>query len=116
MSHSAKITSGGRTGKKIVLVCGKCGQDTTHEILLNLDSEDQTPDREIQWSDSYLTVKCRGCETVSFCVESSNSENFDEENEAIITRRLFPGRLPGRTALKDIHHLPPRLRQVYEET
>jgi hypothetical protein len=115
MSHTAKIATGSRTGKKIVLVCGSCGRDTTHEILLSLDSADETPDHDIQWSESYLTVQCRGCQTVSFCIESSSSEDFDEENRAIITRRLFPNRIPGRTALKDLYFLPPKLRQVYEE-
>lgn len=116
MSHTAKINIGNKKGKRIVLVCGTCGRDTTHEILLNLDSDDQTPDGDIQWSDSFLTVQCRGCETVSFCIESSNSEDFDQEDQAIITRRLYPNRIPGRTALQDLYCLPPKLRQVYEET
>jgi hypothetical protein len=116
MSHTARIKTGGRQGKKIVLVCGTCGRDTTHEILLNLDSEDETPDHDIQWSASYLTVQCRGCEAVSFCIESSNSEDFDQENKAILTRRLYPNRIPGRTALEDLNCLPSKLQQVYEET
>jgi hypothetical protein len=118
MSHTARIKMGDRKGKTTVLVCGNCGRDTTHEILLNLESEDQTPDREIQWSESYLTVQCRGCATVSFCIESSNSEDFDQEDpsRSLIRRRLYPNRIPGRTALEDLDCLPPKLQQVYEET
>ncbi len=116
MSYSAEITIGKRAGESVVLICGKCSVYTTHEILLSLESLDASPEADIQWSEEYLTVQCKGCRTVSFCIESSNSEDYDPEGESEITKRLFPNRILGRTPLRDLHFLPPKLGRVYEET
>jgi len=118
MSHSAKIEIGGKQGKTVVLVCDKCSHETVHKIMANVDSDDQTPDGDIQWCDSYLIAQCRGCKTICLCIESSNSEDFDpgDPDSSLVTRTVFPSRIAGRPRLSDPHFLPPRLRKVYEES
>ena len=116
MSHTAEITLGERTGKRVVVVCGECGRPTEHEVLVDVDSYDKTPDDDIQFWDNYLTIQCRGCRTLSFCIESSNTEDTSPEGDQLITTRtLFPGRIAGRPPLRDLHYLPWDLRKVYDE-
>lgn len=116
MSHTAEITAGGRHGTTVVVVCGECGRLTEHQIITNVSSRDQSPDGDIHVWDDYLTIQCRGCKTLSFCRESSGSEDTDPEGQPITRRTLFPGRVVGRPPLHDLYHLPFDLRTIYEET
>ena len=116
MSHTAKIELGSRKGTGILVVCGECGRLTDHEILADAVSRDETSDGNIQFCDDYLTIRCRGCKTLSFCLESINSEDSDDEGEPLLSRTLFPSRIVGRPQLRDLYHLPAKLRMVYEET
>ena len=116
MSHTAKIELGRRKGTTILVVCGECGRLTDHEILVDAGSRDQSPDGDIHVWDDYLTLQCRGCKTLSFCLESVNSEDTDSEGQPLPSRTLFPSRIVGRPPLRDLYHLPAELRMVYEET
>jgi hypothetical protein len=116
MSHTAKIELGTRKGTAILVVCGECGRLTDHEILVDAVSRDETSDGDIQFWDDYLTLQCRGCKTLSFCLESINSEDSDDEGQPLPSRTLFPSRIVGRPQLRDLYHLPAELRMVYEET
>ena len=117
MSHTAKRTLNKRNGGTIVIVCGECSRRTVHEILTDVASEDESPGGDVQVSESYLIVQCRGCLTLSFCKESQCSEDWDpeEENALLVRRDLFPGRIAGRPPLRDAYHLPWQLRRIYEE-
>src|SRR5271170_6610460 len=118
MTHTAKVRVGEKKGRTTVLICGECSLETVHEIMVFVDSEDESDDGDIRVWDSYLTVQCRGCRTVSFCVESSCTEDFDPEDpDALLVRKtLFPSRIVGRTPLRDLQHLSHELSKVYEET
>jgi len=118
MSHSAKMSIGTKKGKTLVIVCDQCNHETTHEIVASVDLDDESPDGDIRVWTSYLTVQCRGCKTVSFCIESSNTEDFYEHDPdtLIVRRTIFPSRIAGRPRLADIYLLPPKLGRVYKET
>ena len=116
MSHTARIKLGERKGKTVVVVCGECGRLTEHEILADVAASDHDPDGDIYVFDDYLSIRCRGCKTLSFCRESRNSEHTDLEGQPITTTTLFPGRIAGRPPLRDLYHLPYDLAKVYEET
>src|SRR5712692_3020441 len=117
MSHTAKRTLNKRNGGTIVIVCGECSRRTVHEILTDVASEDESPGGDVQVSESYLIVQCRGCLTLSFCKEAQCSEDWDpeEENALLVRRDLFPGRIAGRPPLRDAYHLPWELQRLYEE-
>jgi hypothetical protein len=116
MSHTAQFSIELKKNKIILAICGECGRRTEHKILTAVTSVDGTPDDSIQFRDEYLTIQCRGCKTVSFCRESINSDDTDDEGQPITTMKLFPGRIAGRPPLEDLYHLPGGLRMIYEET
>jgi hypothetical protein len=97
MSHTAEITLGERTGKRVVVVCGECGRPTEHEVLVDVDSYDKTPDDEIRFWDNYLTIQCRGCKTLSFCIESSNTEDINPAGGSTHHDEDFVPRQDSRT-------------------
>lgn len=117
MNHTAKRTLNERNGVTVVIVCGECSRSTVHEILTDVASKDETPDGDIQVWESYLIVQCRGCLTLSFCKESRCSEDWDpqNDNELLVRRDLFPGRIAGRPPLRDAYLLPWELQKIYEE-
>jgi uncharacterized protein DUF4145 len=116
MSHTARITLVKRRGYNVLVVCGECGRSTEHEVLAHVESSDASPEGDIQvWTD-YLTLRCRGCKELSFCLKSTDTEDTDSHGQPITTTRLFPGRIAGRPPLRDLYHLPADLREVYEET
>jgi Domain of unknown function (DUF4145) len=117
MSHTAKRTLNQRKNATIVIVCGECSRSTVHEILTDVRSDDESYRGDIQESESYLIVQCRGCLTLSFCKESQSSEDWDpeDENALLVRRLLFPGRIAGRPPLRDAYHLPWDLQKIYAE-
>lgn len=117
MSHTAKRTLNQRSKGTIVIVCGECSRSTVHEILTDVASEDESYGGDIQVWESYLIVQCRGCLTLSFCKESQCSEDWDPEkdNQLLVRRDPFPGRVAGRPPLSDAYLLPWELKRIYEE-
>jgi hypothetical protein len=116
MSHTAKIEIESRPGTSVIVICGECGRRTEHEILTKVSSSDHDPESDIHVSDDFLTIRCRGCKTVSFCKEGTCSEDVDPDGELITTKTLFPGRIEGRPPLNDIYHLPFELQKIYQES
>ncbi|MGB6499682.1 MAG: DUF4145 domain-containing protein [Candidatus Acidiferrum sp.] len=116
MSNTAKIRVQDTKGNTITAVCEGCSRETVHAVLTDIRSEDQSPDGDIQVWEDYLTIRCRGCGTVSFCHESTCSEDIGPDGELITTRTLFPSRIARRPPLRDLYHLPSELQNVYKET
>jgi len=116
MSLKARVKVQETKGKVLGVVCPECGKETAHVVLTNVAYDDESPEGDVQVSDSYLTIMCRGCKTVSFCRESTCSEDYDEDGQAVATITLFPSRIARRPPLSDLYHLPPELQRVYEET
>ena len=116
MSHTAKVSSIERK-EPLIIVCETCGRRTSHAFLCGMQSQDSSPDGDIHVGDEYLVVQCMGCQTLSFCQESWNSEDWNPETEDTpISRTLYPPRIIGRPLLEDRWFLPPQIREVYEQT
>src|SRR6266567_1940305 len=114
MSHTAKISFGGRKGNTLVVVCGQCSRRTVHQVVADASSKDETPEGDIQWWESYLIVQCQGCLELSFCKESQNSEDWDpdpDSDQLLVKRELFPGRIAGRPPLRNVYDLPWELQK-----
>jgi hypothetical protein len=120
MSKTAKTKIVDPKDAEIWAACGSCGKETAHKILAKIARFDESPCGDIQVWNDYHIIQCQGCKIVSFCEESSCSEDvgFDEEGkpEFIVTQRLYPGRVVGRPLLEEFYNLPHGVAQIYKQT
>jgi hypothetical protein len=110
-------------GKEYELPCQKCVGKTTHKALTTVDvhGRDGNHQYTFEWTDDHQIVQCLGCKSLSYRIESSNSEDEHQvgENEYAYTirERLYPPRVEGRKGLGySTVYLPHQIRQVYDET
>ena len=120
MSQTASIYIG-KSGGDIWVACPSCDKVTSHEILRRVDTRDESPDGDIRIWEDFMIIKCRGCCTVTFCIESSNTEetNWDPETNSeflVKKHRLYPPRVAGRTEMESIYILPFGIYGVYKES
>lgn len=100
------------------VVCNRCDNITNHvvcgSIEISWDNED------IKGVDTNEIIRCSGCDSVSFRIGSSNSEDIERDFDGNYiypeTEEIYPSRLKGRTALEDIYLLPDKVRSIYKET
>lgn len=106
--------------EKIVVPCAKCSGKTNHVVLLSADISGEENSVDYYWSESYQIIQCRGCQTISFRTESSNSEDYDEVEggwQHAIYESLYPSRIKGRAGIgNEIHYLPTNVHRIYQET
>lgn len=101
------------------LICSKCLVVTNHEVLFRV--EENWGNEDIQGTDRYEIVKCRGCGTHSFCNTISCSDDVDYDHDTgkyyhPERIRMYPRRLKDRRELKDTYLIPMEIRSVYKET
>lgn len=116
---SKTISSDKYIGNQVKVSCARCAGITNHKIMKSVEEtgwEELAPDYEIHWGATNQIIKCGGCDTVSFRVLSSNSEEVGPDMEAIEHEQLFPSRSEGRQPLDDDHLLPSNLERIYRET
>jgi hypothetical protein len=77
MRHDAKITSQDPSGMKGKYDCPECHRETNHSVIAIVNSNHFDESGLVQFWDHYLTVRCDGCGTVSFCHVAKCSENED---------------------------------------
>lgn len=121
MSRSASVEVRSPEGQQIWIACGTCGKVTCHQVLTVVATSDESPDGDITAWDNFLCVQCGGCKTVSFCVESSCSEDMvfnprTEQEEFAVSTRVYPSRIAGRSELEHSRLLPYGVYRIYEET
>lgn len=108
-------------GRTCNVLCLKCNVETEHHILYsfdvsgsegvgNYDPEYEPPEYEIWWNNSYQTIRCGGCKSVSYREVSGFSEE-EGSNEV-----LYPIRSKGKLTAKDFLNAPTTLRRIYRET
>jgi hypothetical protein len=118
LSQTIKVVSPPK--KELHAPCAKCAGITAHAPLAQVDCSDRDPEWDIRWWGEYFIIICCGCKTVSFCEESSNSEDMTYnrfgEPEPEIKQKVFPGRIAGRQMLEDYYRLPHGLARIYEQT
>lgn len=108
-------------GTIVDVPCTVCRRSTKHKVLASadLDGEDWYGENSVQYEVHHQVVQCQGCETTTFRVISTNSEDYepvDDHLECIESVTLYPSRNEGRTPVKDIHLLPPNVQRIYDET
>ncbi len=97
------------------LECTECSRATSHDILHTEESGGFDEGSGIHWGSAYHTVRCRGCDTVSFAEISWDSEHLDEDDQPIRWTTLYPSR-GLRKPIDDYYYLPDKVREVYKET
>lgn len=116
---SKKISTDKYVGKQIKVACTHCAGATNHEILKSVEemgSYERGPDHDIHWGTTNQIIKCCGCDTISFRMLNSNSDDVGPDGEAIEYEELYPSRTEGRQCLNDVHLLPTDLERIYRET
>ena len=106
--------------------CITCGIETKHEKLWSKTYKWDSEEAGIHGIDVYEAYSCLGCENVTFCKISTNSENFemigkDKEGKEIIeyskSINYYPRRNKRMIKEKyEIWHAPARIRRIYHET
>lgn len=105
------------------VACLKCSGKTFHKALVSVDESgsDGDSNHSFDWYNAYQIVQCLGCKTISYRVVSSNSEEYDYdengEQHHSETEKLYPPRLEGRSGLgNEAVYLPNNVKQIYDET
>lgn len=100
------------------VVCNRCDNTTNHRVCSSVTFSWGNDD--IQGVDTHEIIRCLGCDSISFRIGSSNSEDFEpDDNGNLIypeTEEIYPSRLMGRVPLEDIYSLPDKVRSIYKET
>jgi hypothetical protein len=109
-------------GQELKLPCTECATRTHHIVLQSVDvsgEEDLDDDRWYGWYEIYQIVQCQGCKSITFRRAYANSEDHvvDEyDSEPKMLEYLYPNRVEGRKALRDLHMLPRKVLLIYDET
>jgi Domain of unknown function (DUF4145) len=108
--------------KVIDVPCNECDRVNKHRILasVSVDGEDWYGENSVQYWDEYQIILCQGCETTSFRISSTNSEDWDfvDADKVVYNKtiNLYPSRDVGRNPIKDSHLLPSNVQRIYEES
>ena len=97
--------------------CKRCDYETNHLILFqeNIRSDNEYIDYHVD----YMTVKCLGCETISFRVVfvDFNSSFPDENGNWIpdISINTYPKKVRVAKRIENSYALPEKIRLIYSE-
>ena len=102
-----------------LLACAECARLTHHRVLAAVSWSGESPDGDIHAWEEFWIVQCRGCKALSFCSESTNTEDVghDAKGEEFLipTIKLYPSRIVGREKLERAVQLPYQIYRVYDE-
>ncbi|MDY3558592.1 hypothetical protein R5W23_005713 [Gemmata sp. JC673] len=120
MSQTSSITVG-KPGGEVWVACARCNGPTCHKVLAVVDTSDESPDGDIRVWDDYMVVVCPGCRTVSFCIESTNTEDWEWDERAgdqqlSKSYTLYPSRQAGRPEMDGLFDVPHGIATIYRET
>ncbi len=121
----SKIEDSKTQGKTIHIECSQCKANTNHSVERALDWSDfhEGPDIHV-WS-TYQIVRCNGCDTLSFRLVESNSEDLEYndvcETVAAQTEKIYPERTKRSMADElylrdDVYDIPEIIQAIYRET
>ena len=99
--------------------CPNCQQTTNHKCLFSV-SEMSEYNSEFHWEQNYETIQCLGCENIQFRNRYTHEDMFryTEEGyeESYDESKYYPKVLNNHSLVKNLHHLPDKIRIVYIET
>ena len=104
---------------KIEVHCAKCGNSNVHSIE-NCVAEKGTDEYSGgDWSDSYQTIRCDGCQQLSFrrlfwFSEAMGGDQFHYDDGT--TESLYPKRTEHTRSTLAFTNVPENIRRIYRET
>jgi len=107
--------------KKIKSYCIACKKETHQEILFShkekYEGKQGEPDEGFWAEQTWDTLKCLGCDAVSFRETSTTSEDFDYPTQTYDSGvRLFPQPDVDSLPIKPFRNVPKQIRDIYAET
>lgn len=84
--------------------CTSCNGKTFHKVLLSVDEsgEEQNGNFDFNWNRHFQIIQCQGCKTISFRITSTNSEDYELDDEgckSVVSEEIYPSRIEGRKGL-----------------
>lgn len=101
--------------------CKECGRDTKHQVVTEFvenGSQDAGNGNSVDWHVEYQVIQCLGCEDISFRRSSTNSEDYDFDEEGMThyeTCSFYPPR-PMSSSSVNVNLLPLGIGGIYGET
>lgn len=101
--------------------CRQCCRETSHKIVASYvedGADEEDSQNHYYWNVISQIIQCSGCDLVSFRTISTNSEDYDYDEEGrneYETVKFYPGRSTGLKGV-DRRFVPYRIAQLYEET
>ncbi|MFC1609156.1 DUF4145 domain-containing protein [Patescibacteria group bacterium] len=102
--------------KQVKILCKRCNIETNHAVewekLIRWGNED------IQGEDRHQILLCKGCESVTYVVISTDSDSRDPyTGEFYESYKYYPNRRPGMiSSVNEAWKIPQKVRGVYMET
>lgn len=107
--------------EKHKFVCKECSRETSHTIIASYNedgNEDCGGGHSVDWNVQNQIIQCLGCDTVSFRVASTCSEDYEVDEEGMYYNeniKYYPGRSEGLKAINS-YLLPYNVQCIYQET
>jgi hypothetical protein len=102
------------------VICSKCNIQTNHSVHAFVKNSWDYHEADIQGTEIYEILSCKGCEELCFRLTTSSSDNFEYDRFGEIyhptNETIYPNRLMGRAPVKEQYSLPERVRVIYKET
>lgn len=103
--------------ENIISYCTSCNNDNNHEVLFKAEI---SGDENYQFHRDYLTIKCLGCDSISFRDDfhdiESSFPNDNDEWEIPLTSTVYPPFLKNHKGLEYSYRLPESINTVYRES
>lgn len=114
-----KVENDKTKNKTRKVLCLQCKHETNHIVLASINTngvEVWEDDAYFQWETDYEIIQCKGCEEISFRMNSSDSESYDEEKGYYSTETVFPKRTKETINIISFHNVPHNIERLYQET
>lgn len=96
--------------------CGECGHNTNQYIISFVDNSGSIDELDIQFWSYYQTIKCLGCDCISFRHVSTSTEDYNPNTGDLEeTIKLYPDSENSLTPMDHSYELPPKIRNIYFE-
>ncbi|MCR8659321.1 DUF4145 domain-containing protein [Paenibacillus endoradicis] len=104
--------------------CSSCKQKTNHETVVEPFEQKSSIDDDIQWSQKYYIVKCKGCNTVAFLEQYGDEEMWEAspwaegEREYTYTYTTYPAEPLNKDEFylaKEFYKVPKFIKELYSE-
>lgn len=103
--------------RELKVLCQTCKNKTKHKVIVSVNEVGEDDDEYYyHWTNDYEIIQCLGCESISFRIEHSNSEDVDSEHGPYISVKIYPKRNNETWNIKNFYNVPSNLTRIYRET